>query len=289
MLRSTEHETGLRRCLAFTVVELLVAVSIMTVIVLVLYGVFDQVQKALRGNASQVDVLEGARSAIELMTREMEQMRPSRVAGATNLLVQLTSFPTRQELLDSGTYRTNVLEGVFFLSHFNKDWSGVGYSVFGSNYGVGSLYRFSMSTNAEVFDAVNLSSNFFRYGAPRYSNVCQRVMDGVVHFRVRAFDSNGVPLLSETTNAFKNTYVANPNVVITNRMNGFNNPDETPGLVFRDEVLPSYLELELGILEPHIVEKYKAIANFKVATNFLAKQTGKVHLFQQRIPLRTAP
>jgi hypothetical protein len=265
----------------------MVAVSIMTIIVVVLYGVFDQVQKALRGNASQVDVHEGARSAIELMTREMEQMQPSRVPDATNLLVQLMSLPTRQEMLDPGVYRTNVLQGIFFLSHFNKDWSGIGYSVFATNYGVGTLYRFSMSTNAGSFDQVNLSSNYLRYSLPRYSNVCQRVMDGVIHFRVRAFDSNGVPVLSGMTNAFTNASFVNRNAIITNRLNGFTSGETS--YIFLNDTIPAYLELELGVLEPHVLERYKSIANFNVATNFLAKQAGKVHLFQQRVPLRTAP
>ncbi|PYJ61884.1 MAG: hypothetical protein DME24_05315, partial [Verrucomicrobia bacterium] len=42
------------RSRAFTIVELLVAISVLTLIVLVLYGLFDQVQRALRGNVAQV-------------------------------------------------------------------------------------------------------------------------------------------------------------------------------------------------------------------------------------------
>jgi len=274
---------------AFTVVELLVAVSIMTLIVLVLYGVFDQVQKALRGNSSQVDVLEGGRAAIELMTREMEQMQASRVVGATNLWVSLTSAPTRQEMLDPNTYRTNVLQEIYFLSHFNKDWTGVGYRVVSTNYGVGSLFRFSISTNARSFTDFNLSSNYLQYASPRYSNVCQRVTDGIVHFRVRAFDTNGFPVSWRDWQEQTNAYYAsskNGNLYVTNKVNGITS-DET-SFVFRADLLPAFLEVELGILEPRILEKYKSMANFSVATNFLAKQTGKVHLYQQRIPLRTA-
>jgi len=40
---------------AFTIIELLVSISILTLIVLVLYGLFDQVQRALRSNVAQVD------------------------------------------------------------------------------------------------------------------------------------------------------------------------------------------------------------------------------------------
>ena len=72
---------------AFTVVELLVAISVLSLIVLVLYGLFDQVQKALRSNVAQVDVLEGGRSAMLLMSGELEQMQ----AGNADIYLQSVS------------------------------------------------------------------------------------------------------------------------------------------------------------------------------------------------------
>ena len=54
---------------AFSIMELLVAVSIMTFIVYALYQMFHQTQKALRGNITQVDVLESGRAALEMMSR----------------------------------------------------------------------------------------------------------------------------------------------------------------------------------------------------------------------------
>ena len=58
---------------AFTIVELLVAISILTLIVFVLYGLFDQVQKALRSNVAQIDVHEGGRAGMELMSRVLRR------------------------------------------------------------------------------------------------------------------------------------------------------------------------------------------------------------------------
>src|SRR5437588_8903404 len=84
---------------AFTVVELLVAISVMTLIVLVLYGLFDQVQRALRGNVAQVDVLEGGRSATQLMAGDLEQMEAGSLPASTNLYISLTAVPYRQALL----------------------------------------------------------------------------------------------------------------------------------------------------------------------------------------------
>ena len=43
----------------FTLLEMLVAVSVMTLVIYVLYALFDQTQDALKKNASEVDVNEG--------------------------------------------------------------------------------------------------------------------------------------------------------------------------------------------------------------------------------------
>ena len=58
---------------AFSLVELLVAVALMTVIIVGLYSMFNETQRALRTNVSQVDVLESGRSAIELIVQDIQQ------------------------------------------------------------------------------------------------------------------------------------------------------------------------------------------------------------------------
>jgi hypothetical protein len=292
-----QHFSGrTRRRVAFTVVELMVAVSIMTLIVLALYGMFDQVQKALRGNVAQVDVLEGGRAATELITREMEQIQAGNILNQTNLYVGLArdvnlarwQLPVRQELLDVNEYRTNVLQEVYFLSHFNKQWTGTGYRVLASNLksqvfnqfaliGVGTLARYS--TN--IHDSDLTRSNLFGLVMdPQPANLAhyQRLVDGVVHFRVRAYDGRGLPL----------TYLTNTYIGVNMVNDGeFGNTGETR-YAFTNTAVPAYLELEIGVLEPQVLEKLKSLPTLAAATNFLAKQTGKIHLFHQRIPIRTA-
>src|SRR5437762_7131131 len=139
---------------AFTVVELLVAISVLSLIVLVLYGLFDQVQKALRGNVGQVDVLEGGRAAMQLLSREMEQMQAANVPAGTNLYIGLSAVPYQQALLD--TNRVNALNEVFFLSHLNKSWFGTGYRILLADqngiatgiadHGVGTLCRYRVKS-----------------------------------------------------------------------------------------------------------------------------------------------
>ena len=61
-------------CRAFSLIEVMVAVTLMSVIVLGLLAMFSQTQRAFRTGITQVDVMEGGRAACELMAREMEQI-----------------------------------------------------------------------------------------------------------------------------------------------------------------------------------------------------------------------
>ena len=75
---------------AFTILELLVAVSVMTLVIYVLYALFNQTQMALRKNAAQVDVNEGGRAAMEMIVRELSQMEVSGYPAITDVQTLLT-------------------------------------------------------------------------------------------------------------------------------------------------------------------------------------------------------
>jgi prepilin-type N-terminal cleavage/methylation domain-containing protein len=269
---------------AFTIVELLVAVSIMTLIILVLYGMFDQVQKALRGNASQVDVLEGGRAAMELIRRELEQLTPSNTGGCTNFWVEVTSPPLTQSLVTTNSVRTNVLDSFYFLSFFNRSWSGVGYKIVpGTN--LGSLYRFGATVHLSQFTSNKLSEGwrlFANTNDPANAAFFQRVTDGIVHFRVTAHDSLGQPMAWWRTNGLPDSVLMR-NALFNGVLTG-----ET-AYVFRSNAVPAYVEVELAILEPHVLERYRSISNPLMARRFLDNNASAVHLFQQRIPIRAAP
>ena len=107
---------------AFTVVELMVAVSVLSLIVVVLYNIFDNTQRAMRSNAAQVDVMEGGRAAIELISRDLEQMTELGLAGATNFYVKLWSQPFFQTLpgpTNALNVRANFQQELFFTSLFS--------------------------------------------------------------------------------------------------------------------------------------------------------------------------
>src|SRR5947208_10900863 len=291
------------RSRAFTIVELLVAISVLTLIVLVLYGLFDQVQRALRGNVAQVDVLEGRRSAMQLMAGELEQMDAGNLPASTNLYISLTAVPHRQALLDAGTNRVNVLQQIFFSTHANKTWFGIGYRVLLlatngianqlAENGVGTLCRYSFPVNDSDFpnlppppsNPAAARTNLFWHVmnqpfSPTVSNLTnyQPILDGVVHFRIHAFDTNGMLMVS---NIYSNARIIT-NVVFQGSVT------EEIQYAFTNSALPAYLEMQMGVLEPHVLERYKAFPDPTVASNYLARQVGAVHLFQQRIPIHAA-
>ena len=291
------------RATGFSLVELLVAVSIMSGIIFVLYSVFDQTQRVLRKSISQVDVLETGRAAVSLLAREMEQMAAGRITNSFRLRDGV-NFHTRmagnshlQVLADGQQVHTNVLDDLFFLSRVGSTWTGNGYRILDAENGVGTLSRYSVSTNARDLTSFNLYQQYSDALATNY----QRMAEGVIHFRILAFDRNGHPLLFNDRR-HQNLRSA-IHTIEGQRVQSvwINAPTNRPGnvtlaekgsdqteVICRSNALPAYVELELGILDPVAYSQYKAILNNQVARDYLANQAGRVHLFRQRIPILNA-
>jgi hypothetical protein len=59
---------------------------------------------------------------------------------------------------------------------------------------------------------------------------------------------------------------------------------------FLSNLLPAYVEIELGVLEQQVLDQLKTfVPRSPLATNFLASHVGQVHLFRQRVPIRQSP
>src|SRR5580698_5587978 len=69
---------------AFSMVELLVAMTLMTLIVLALMAVFNSTQRAFRASVTQTDILEGGRATMDLISTDLRGMVPS--DGVSNLV-----------------------------------------------------------------------------------------------------------------------------------------------------------------------------------------------------------
>jgi prepilin-type N-terminal cleavage/methylation domain-containing protein len=134
---------------AFTLIEIMVVVVLMSVIVLGLMAMFNQTQRAFRAGMTQVDILEAGRMFMDQSGREMQQMAPSYQTNGVNFYAQIPLYgPLVQTMPASTIPRTNILEDLFFISRYNQTWNGIGYfirtnpSVGGGMGLVGTLYRF---------------------------------------------------------------------------------------------------------------------------------------------------
>jgi len=285
---------------AFSLIEIMVTVALLSFIILGLLAMFTQIQRAFRQSITQTDVLEAGRSVMELMTREIEQASPTHYPGPdlwgisffTEFFHTNLANPLIQGLPGVSVprpTRKNLVQRFFFLSHVNQDWIATGYQVLfdDPNGYVGTLYRFSMTNpfrGGPFFAASRVWTN-----TPGIS----RIADGVVHLRVRPFAANGFPLywnpISLSTNALYRTNSAYPAFKAlkgTLVLNDALSPDGMGACYFFKDSNPASVELELGLLEPRITQRYKSIPLAAPAADYLSNHVAQVHIFRQRIPLR---
>ena len=266
---------------AFSLIEVLVVIALLSLIIIGLVAMFSQTQRAYRLGTAQVDVLEAGRAVTDMMTRELAQMSPAyqpklSVVCTTNCAIQLHAPPpVFQELPGSPLPgRTNLLEDFFFLTQENQRWSGIGYKVLDPatgqwpQGGIGTLYRYE-------------TNGYFRqptwqlcygYAAARSTNLT-RLLDGVVHLTIHAFDTNGVWINQSL----------GPNIAVTWPSTV---PDEPYNSGFFSNAVPASVEIELGILEERSIERARSITDVNARSNFVAQLAGKVHIFRWRVPVR---
>jgi hypothetical protein len=317
---------------ALTIVELLVSVAIMGVIIAGLYAMFNHTQKALRGNVTQVDVLESGRATLEMISRELEELAATGHPDMVNLyagvpvletaappgnfslafdqrifLPSQVKPPLVQVDLDQTTVlRTNVLQELFFFTRHGNHWQAHGYRVLPSTNalgqlveGAGTLYRFSPQPvpnrrlgvesviDSPLYAFISqFSNNGFDVQTRQRSTNLHRVAEGVIHFRLTAFDHEGRRFSLDRADL-----VIPPDFDVKLRRE----PSQRYGLqhtrlAFANNSLPAFLELEMGVLEPETWRRFliASESSSDLAQDFLRKRAGQVHLFRQRIPIRTA-
>ncbi len=276
----------------FSLIELMVAVSILAFMIVGLLAMFFHVQRAFRAGVTQSDVMEGGRALMSSLTRELQEAAATSIAYTTNIQIEPSPGTgnwgeASVQNLESGSARTNFLQDLAFLTEANGEWKGIAYR-FDNRNGLGSLLRLeaSLPYESNPFIATNglrvFSDEFFNSrinnSTPLINSTNYRpVLDGIVHFFVTAYDTNGYIHSTAWINKAPYGYV------FTNHVS---TAPETPG--FTNTVLPAYLEIELGVLEAAAAEKFRANNDVNAATgqNYLKRQIGRTHLFRQRIPIR---
>jgi hypothetical protein len=292
----------------------MITVGLLSFIVLGLLAMFNQTQRAFRTSMTQSDVLEAGRATMDMLGRELMQVAPSQVPDitfasgishrTTNFFAEPNAFfakPLLQGLpsMPASILRTNSIDRMFFLSRLNQDWIGTGYEVVPEdpNGWVGSLYRFCATNPPRL--PLNLSSNF-TYAIRRalsdsssgqpVTNL-SRIADGIVHFRVQAYAKNGFLIVTNSARA-TNTFALVPNGPQPYYTNAWNtiacatplNHEQT-ATYFMSNAVPGYVEVEMGILEPQVLQRYRSIPVPAIQQQYLSNHVAQVHLFRQRIAI----
>lgn len=277
----------LRRSHAFSLVEILVVVGLLSIIILGLVAMFSQTQRAFRLGLAQVDVLESGRALTDMLNRELSQMSPARASNAVNFYANLESVdPLKQELPGNpAPLRTNLIEELYFLTKENQTWTGVGYYIYPTNGGVGTLYRYASNAFFGQ-DPAQLYSGYHRtvndaVNRNVFTNL-NRILDGVVHFKVRAYDPAGNWITSSNQFSPDNLF----NVVVREPSLARSAAGESEYYLFTTNVVPAFVELELGVLEERAIVRARTITDTQSRSNYLAREAGRVHLFRLKVPVR---
>ena len=267
----------------------MVAVAMLSLIVIALMAVFDSTQAAFRAGVTQAGILEGGRATMDLITQDLKEMAPSDGVsnGAVNFYAAVISSPgpLLQTLTASSRSRTNILEKIFILSRDNQTWTGTGYVVDpASSASINPLYRFSTNMNVAAGNPWILFYVFTNAAANNNFTGMSHLIDGVVDFRVRAFDTNGVwmnnPVVFSNGQPTTNENVLYLPSVPSGSGSGFG---ET-GFAMFSNTLPSSVEIDMATLEDRTLQRAESLPN-NLRTSYLQGQAGNVHVFRQTVSI----
>lgn len=268
---------------ALTLLEMMVAITLLMVIMVGLVMMFNQTQKALHIASQQSDVFEAARAAVQMISRDLAELSDfnplSQKPRVTNCYAIGLPSPLPGGVLPTAGGPQSVLFGeAFWLTRANDDWNGVGYFVEGTNSGIGTLYRYFRTDRAP--QVPYLSGGFYVFTNSR------PIMEGVVHFSMSAVyieNQSGyldAPVLElQHTNTFVFPYY-----YPEQKRTGTN----TIPIITRIS-LPAFIDFELGVLEPSALKQFQSLTGnvpVTVSQKFLTNHVGQIHFFRERVPIR---
>jgi hypothetical protein len=296
-----------RRC-AFSLVEVLLVVTLLSLIVLVLMTVFNSTQSAFRTGVTQTDVLEGGRVAMDMIVSDLKVMTPSgsfsnnpsllpNADMNVNLYATANGDNNYQPLIQSltgsiiGEQRTNVLENFFMISRQNLNghdfWVGTGYTVIATNASpLFPLYRFTTNSPVSTSSPANLFSAFIlAIQASAYTNAgWSHLIDGVVDLRMQAFDVNGYQMTNSIqVNSGVTTFYTNAFILPPPPQWGFPQWGENTYYFFSNTI-PASVEVQMGVLEDRVLQRGESLpAQSTVQSNYLSQEAAHVRVFRQHV------
>jgi prepilin-type N-terminal cleavage/methylation domain-containing protein len=278
---------------AFTLIEVMVVVTLLALIIFALMTVFNSTQTAFRASVTQTDVLEGGRATMDLIANDLKPMTPAYQAYPANSpnFYAVVQNGFTQTLPASSALRTNVMEDVFFVARQNQTWKGVGYfvrtnAVYTYDFAAGetglgnvaTLYRFETNASVAQFSA-NPGVLYTAFDQARHGTntpTVSKILDGVMSFKVRAFNPAGYWLTNSGVNIIATNYA------------GYDNWDEVELYDFYSNALPASVEIELGILEDRALKRVESLPTAGLQDGYLSNRVGQVHIFRQRVLIPNA-
>jgi type II secretory pathway component PulJ len=289
------HSPSFRRR-AFTLVEILTALAITTIIVIALVSMFNASTKALQVANRQTDIWESARATFGILKRELGEVSAGGDPARVNLFA--ANGPARI-ILKGEPMR---LQDIYFLTRDNNQWTANVFLLgadrlsddpdaavatlyhYRKNYPVVTAYGddqldMDLAISAlrhplgQARDALEKQLDDVANGRPiNPTNSVNVMAKGIIHLRLVAYAQDG--------RAFAPTNTSNMEIY-----------DELgPGFVsrmyFSEDKLPASLDLEMFVLEPDRIEEFRSQGGPIARQLYLEKHENSIQLFRTRIPIR---
>lgn len=310
----------------FTIMEVLVVMTILVLIVAALMAVFNGTQRAFRAAVTQTDILENGRATMELMASDLGGLAPSDYPsnGVGNLAFEFETpvrvpvqgypyygdvnfyvspvrtfvtpeSPLIQPLIGSSppVNRTNLLEDIFFLSKANvagaSTWIGTGYAV---------------NTNLDENGvAVNVLYPLYRFymTAPAMAGTPAELFSNFLAYQftnstVWSHLMDGVVGL--TARAYDPNGYWMTNYVDQEWTNYYTNyntwffPPAQPAnggeacLMMFSNAVPAMVQIEMDTLEDRTLQRAESLSGSAQNNYLTTNAVGKIHVFRQRVEIQ---
>lgn len=289
-----------RRGRGFTLIEILTAVAITTIIVFTLVSMFNTSAKALREANRQTDVWEAARATFGILKSAVGDVT---VGTVTNRIVLFAKNPPSRVVLTSPPNIVEPLrmQDIYLLSKDENRWTvnvfmlGPEYQSDGKTNDVQVLYRFQTNYPAVVASGTVLDLDYPGIGDPNHAyskalaaldtyltdkslgiepvNSISALADGIVHLRLVAYAADG--------RAFTNN--ANLSAANSASINHYIDDDT---LLFSGNDLPASVDLEMFVLAPDRLQEFRSQVGEAKKALYLQKHLDSLQLFRTRIPIQ---
>ena len=276
---------------AFTLVELMAAVTISLIVVLLLYTVFDKVQKVFVKGQSEALVMEEGRSAMDLILRGLQYAAPAGFEGRENLKWVTESGIESIKVDGHEVLKCSHHQFQFFAKE--NGWRKIEYKLVSSepdemvkggnaeklknsNTPVGALwvYRSKPVARGLLNEEEDLHENYKEDDKTiRASTISEplsyaKLVDGVIHFRIRALDEEYSDSRFEFHDSSNNPYIGNE--------------------------MPGWIEVELAVLDPKLLREIRGMEQsfssndepkdrYEERLGYITENMDRVYFFKQVI------